>query len=272
MTTEVLPSSIVSEELSTAALTLDGRVHSAQEFLKYLQREGRLKELLSQWSVEQIIHQEAETRQIGVPGEELQRAADIFRRSRKLLSAAETNDWLSRNGITILDFEDKLEFRLKTQLLFHAITENAEQQFSHAPSLWDRIQIRMIHVEHEGLAEEIRLQLIELTADFASLAQKHSVHSSAANGGLLNEMFRRDLIQLIPSHADSAETGDQIGPLSTSQGWMLVDVVAIKRASFDAETEAAIRKHLFQQWLSARMRESKISYPLLDLLSCQNDS
>jgi hypothetical protein len=53
---------------------------------------------------------------------------------------------------------------------------------------------------------------------------------------------------------------------------MLVDVVAIKRASFDAETEAAIRKHLFQQWLSARIRESKISYPLLDLLSCQNDS
>lgn len=272
MTANTLPDTFVAEDFSTAALTLDGRDHSAQDFLKYLLRDGRLKELLSQWSVEQIIHRESETREIGVSSEELQRAADIFRRSRKLLSAAETDAWLSMNGMTVLNFEDKLEFQLKTKLLFHAITENAEQQFRHAPSLWDRIQIRMIIVEHEGLAEEIRLQLLEENSEFSGLARKHSVHQSATNGGLLREMFRRDLFQLIQSRAENAAPGDLIGPMASNQGWMLVAVSSTTPASFDAETEAAIRKHLFQQWLSARMRESKISYPLLDLLSCQNDS
>ncbi len=272
MTADALSDSSVPEEFPTAALSLDGQEHSVQEFLKYLLRNRRLKELLSQWSVEQVIQREAEIREIVVPGEELQKAADIFRRSRTLLSAAETSDWLSRNGMTILDFEDKLDFRLKTNLLLHAITKNAEQQFNHEPSAWDRMQIRMIIVEHESLADEIRLQLLEENYDFASLAQKHSVHSSAANGGMMKEMFRRGLMQLIPSRAENAGTGDQIGPLATNQGWVLVDVAGITSASFDAETESVIRQDLFQQWLSARIRESKISYPLLDLLSCQNHS
>ncbi|HIC35510.1 MAG TPA: peptidylprolyl isomerase, partial [Gammaproteobacteria bacterium] len=46
---------------------------------------------------------------ITVSDEDLQAAADDFRRKKTLISAQETFDWLADNGLSMDEFERKLE-------------------------------------------------------------------------------------------------------------------------------------------------------------------
>lgn len=272
MTSDVLSNPSVPHPFSTAAVNVDGRDHSLREFLTQMQRRGQLRNLLSQWAIEQIIRSEAELRGIRVSAEMLQKAADGVRRSERLFSAEATQEWLSRHGLNVLDFEDELESRLLKSLVFQTLTDHAQEHFNRSSLLHDRIMIRMIVVEREGLADEIRTQILDENQDFSALATEYSVHASANAGGQVNEMSRGDLKQLIGAHAYNAGTGDLIGPLPVNGGWILLTIVSVKPAVFDVEMERVIRQDLFEQWLSARIPESKISFPLLDLLSCSNDS
>ena len=139
------------------------------------------------------------------------------------------------------------------------------------PAFWDRWTYRELFVPSESLAEELKCQHIEEAIAFADLADRHNA-SDPVGQKPAQSCFCSMLPQWLRAFSNDVRSGSLIGPLACPSGWALILVEEVTPAVFDQETEAAIRKDLFQQWISARMREANITYPLLDLLSCQNDS
>jgi len=272
MTATTESANIAQSCLSADALVLDRQSVPLRNFLIFLNRSGMLNKLLREWSLFELLKSEVESRGIKVSDDALQQAADAFRRSQGLCSAERTSAWLESQLLTMNDFESKLESALLREELCRHVTAEASELFRQCSGQWDLIQFQLIATKHEGLANELKTQLLEENADFSVLASEHSVHTSRKSGGRLKPLFRDALKQIVGAHAEMVNAGDLIGPVPTSQGWLLVQINEVLPGTFNESTEAAIRKDLFQQWLSARIRESKISYPLLDLLSCSNDS
>ena len=162
--------------------------------------------------------------------------------------------------------------KLRRQLVFARVTQNAAEQFAGGPSIWDRLSFQQLIVQSESLAEELKCQCLEDGIPLAKLAAQHLTLRSHQKDNSRVSMFRGEVPDWASPLLSEAECGALIGPVTCPAGWALILVESVIPATFDQETELAIRQTLFQQWLSAKMRTANISYPLLDLLTCSNDS
>ena len=256
----------------TAAASIEGQVLSLEQLLRTLQLEGSLLPALHRAIIRQLIHHYAKEQEFSASDRQLQRAADQFRREHCLLSSMDMRQWLNNRRLSLLDLQSILEHRLERQFVMEAITSNANEQFDVSHAAWDKVRFRKIEVASEQLAEELKCQHLEEGIELPQLVAELPGSVSGDNPTQIHTCFRAVLPVWLTLSMANVHGRSLIGPLASPSGWALVFVEAVAPAVFDQETEAAIRKHLFQQWLSARIRESKISYPLLDLLSCQNDS
>src|SRR5258708_7417324 len=98
--------------LDTPIASLPGASVSLGQLLPRLRRQGRLGPLAVQALPAQVVQQEARQAGLSVSTDELQASADAFRRRAGLLSAADTNAWLARQGLSMDDLEADLEDRL----------------------------------------------------------------------------------------------------------------------------------------------------------------
>jgi hypothetical protein len=262
----------MSISTETAVASIEGQVLSLEQLLRTLLMEGSLLPVLHRAMVRQIIHQCAEEHGFSASDHKLQRAADQVRRKHGLLSSIDMRQWLDNRRLSLLDFQSILESRLERQFVMAAVTSNAEEQFHLNRAVWDKIRFCRIVVPSEQLAEELKCQHHEDGLELPELFAQLPRSVSDDNATQVHTQFRAALPTWFSQSIAGAESGSLIGPLATPSGWTLIFVEAVTSAVFDQETESVIRQDLFQKWLSGRMRESKISYPLLDLLSCQNDS
>ena len=256
----------------TEAVLLNHVLLSVGDVLRSLHRRGYLKSMLQKAADDRIILTHAQTLGFAPTDGQLQQAADEFRRRVGLLSVEQTQKWLTAKHHSELDFEEIVLREMRYRLVFSHVTEAAERDFQSASSLWDRMSYREFTVGSESLAEELKCQCMEEGVLFADLTAQHTGGDSSDSTPEIRKCFRNLLPNWTMSALPTAVSGSLVGPLACPSGWALIFVEAVTPAVFDQETESAIRKHLFQQWLSARIRESTISYPLLDLLSCQNAS
>jgi hypothetical protein len=262
----------MSISTETAVASIEGRVLSLEQLLRTLQLEGSLLPALRRAIVRQLIHHYAEEQGFRTSDDQLQRAADQFRRKHGLLASTGMQQWLDNRRLSLFDFQSILEWKLERQFVMSTLTSNAEEQFNLDCHAWDKVCFRCLEVASEQLADELKCQHLEDGLDLTQLVAELSRTTSGDHEILVRTCSRYEVPVWLQSAISESNCGSLIGPLACPSGWALVFVEEVTPAVFDAETEAAIRKHLFQQWLSARMQESKISYPLLDLLSCSNDS
>ncbi len=255
----------------TDAIRVEDVQVSVGELLQILHRRGSLKPALRKAAEDTIISTYSQLHGFAPTDAELQQAADRFRRRNGLLSAQETYRWLNARHLSAVDFDEIILQQLRHAFVFFRVTETARQSFQSTPGLWDRWMYQELYVPSESLAQELKCQHLEEGVTFADLAHRHEPVRPANQGSGTRSCLRAMLPQWMSEFADGATSGSVIGPLICPSGWALILVETVTPAVFDQETEAAIRKHLFQNWLSARIRESKVTYPLLDLLSCSND-
>jgi len=262
----------MSISIETPVASINGQVLSLETFLRTLLMEGSLLPVLHRAMVRQIIHQCAEEHGFSASDHQLQRAADQVRRKQGLLSSIDMRQWLDNRRLSLLDFQSILESRLERQFVMAAVTSNAEEQFHLNHAAWDKVRFRKIEVTSEQLAEELKCQHLDDGIELPQLLAELPGSVSGDKATQIHTCFRAALPAWLRLSMAKVQGRSLLGPIACPSGWTLIFVEAVTPALFDQETEAVIRRHLFQQWLSARMRESKISYPLLDLLSCQNDS
>src|SRR4051794_12529129 len=77
--------------------------------LRGLHLQGRLGPLVREALAAQLVQEQARQAGLSAAAEELQAAADAFRRRHGLSAAADTHAWLAGRGMSADDFEASLE-------------------------------------------------------------------------------------------------------------------------------------------------------------------
>lgn len=253
---------------SVCVLSFRNRSLALNQFFRRMQFDGRLKSILQEAFVDEIMAEYAMERRLVVEDEELQNAADLFRRKQGLTTAEQTREWLNQNGLSVADFETLVEHPILKKLAYADITRGATDFFMADPSMWDKLLLRIIEVPQQSLADELLAKVLEEGADFSELSARYSQHPSAELGGRMSPVFRSSLPDALFQRLANAKKDSLIGPFSTENGWTLVLLEAVQPAVFDRETARAVRERLFKQWLDEKLQSTAVSFPLLDLISC----
>jgi peptidyl-prolyl cis-trans isomerase C len=134
----------------------------------------------------------------------------------------------------------------------------------------ERRRVRNIVVATRGDAEQILRQL-RGKADFAGLAQQHSLDASTrTKGGDLGLVSAAELESAYARPAFAARRGAAFGPVETSSGWnvgLVEEIVPAQAAAFavvatqlrdDVQTERAVEA--WRGWLAKEIRRADIRY------------
>jgi len=212
-----------------------------------------------------LIRQNAASRGIGVSDEELQQAADTFRVARDLHDVEATKTWLEARSLSYEDWELLLEDQIIAHKLREAlVASRVEQYFAEQRLSFDTATISRLVSKEEGIARELRAQIVDDAADFHALAREHSIDASRLAGGYVGQVRRSDLEAVVEAAIFSAKPGKIIGPTKTDEGWELIKVESLHPAVLDDSLREAIKSLLFREWLNERRRNTRISIPLLD--------
>jgi putative peptide maturation system protein len=191
-----------------------------------------------------------------VSSEEIQQAADRFRRARGLSSASTTLRWLAESGLSVDRFQRVMEALVQRRKMRDRVTVDAVEPYFHANSL-DFEMVRFAEFRCDR-AEP----LLELTkaADPSGLQARVGdwlMNYSCDNpSATIRQAWRRDA----PAELRAAEVGELVGPCSDERGPWLAVVMSREPAMLNKETRAAIGRELFDAWLSERRQAATIRW------------
>jgi len=202
---------------------------------------------------------------LSVSTEELQQAANEFRARRGLSSARHTAEWLARQQLSVLDFEQMLE----SDLLFgklkqHLASQRTVPHFNADPPRFARVHLAEVVVGSEGLARELLHQVHEEDAAFDHLARKHSIAPSRDQGGDIGIFIRAAMVAKVADAVFQTPEGSIAGPLLSSMGHVLYHVRKFHPAELDDATRLLIGREVFDAWLRERLVDVKIDLSFLE--------
>lgn len=204
---------------------------------------------------------------VSVTDQELQEAADNFRKRMGLISAKETNEWLFERGLTVDEFERKIEddlLKVRAQDKL-ATPEKMNKLFAEQILEFEKAKIAKIVVNDKGLADEIKTQIDEGEADFAVLAAKYSTDKeSAEKGGMVGYVNRKDL----PDEVDVLVFGEDkpkiVGPVAAGGSYYIVRILEPKKADpKDPVTVETCKKVIFDEYMAEKGQEIGVKLEFL---------
>lgn len=246
------------------ALEVNGEMVSLAEALRVAKCAGQLQFIGSAVDAA-LVRQAAQKRGIEATDEELQAEADLFRAERELFDAETTEAWLAANHLSYADWEAWLAERVTTRKLREAlVADGIEQHFAVNRLSFDEAAVSQIIVEDEGVAWELRAQIVDDGADFYALAREHSLdEATRPAGGYAGMVLRADLEAEVEAAVFGARPDAVLGPFKDERGWLLIKVDAVRRAALDDGTRETIRERLFAEWLDEQRGKARLSYLLL---------
>ena len=257
---------------SVQAINVVGRTVSLSEVLIHLHQQGHLQSMLRETAIRKVLETTADEFGVRPDSGQLQVAADNFRRTNGLFTAKKMYEWLKIRQLSVVDFERMIEDHLIRQAVFSVVVRDAVNCFETSRDQWDILTISIVDVPSEGLAAEMKAQVLEDGISFREVVKVHTPAYSGTSNMRTVKMFRGRFNRRLADTMTKGEPGELVGPVQTKDGWVLVRVDSVTCAEFSEETQAEIRRDLFNRWLNSKLLGGSISYPLLDLLSCQNDS
>lgn len=209
----------------------------------------------------------AESNSLEITDDELQEAADNFRATRDLETGASLLAWLKERRLSVEDWEELLEADLIRSKVRDAVTDAEVQQvFAEHKSDFDSAETSWMIVANEDICRELRAQIQDEGADFYTLARQFSTHrTSRPSGGYLGWTPRNAVDPLLQPSVFGGKPGQVVGPVKTDDGWVLVKIEKIARASLTEAAREQIKDYLFKEWLDARRKAASVSVPILEL-------
>jgi len=247
------------------ALEVNGEGIALSDVLSYAKFSGEMG-FLQAAADAALIRQAAESRGVTVSDAELQQSADQFRDARGLHGAAQTRDWLAARHLSFGEWESLLEAEVLVRKMRDALTGGHVAHYFAGHRLeFDAAVISQIVVRDEGVARELRAQVLEDVADFHALARQHSTdEATRAAGGYLGPVKRPALAAAAQAAVFGARAGEVVGPVRTDAGWQLIKVEALRPATLDEATREEIKSLLLNEWLSDQRSRARISALLFD--------
>jgi putative peptide maturation system protein len=247
------------------ALEVNGEEVSLYDVLKLAKLLGTPKFILDGITAA-LIQQGARQRDIEVSDEELQQAADNYRAQNDLHDADTTESWLQTRKLSYEDWESLLESQVMEAKLREALTAGSvEQHFAEHRLSFDKAAVSRLVLGDEGVARELRAQIIEDGADFHALAREYSIHADTRPaGGYAGLIIRTDMEPALEAVVFGSQAGKVVGPIKTDDGWELIKVERVAPAELDDEMKETIKTQLFTEWLTEQRRKARIKLPLLE--------
>lgn len=220
-----------------------------------------------------IVRQAAAKRGINVSDDELQQAADEFRAARELYDADTTQTWLDDKKLSYHEWESLLEALVTQKKLREALTAGlVEQRFVEQKLSFDKAAVSRLVLNDEGVARELRAQIVDDGVDFHALAREHSIHNDTRPaGGYSGEMLRSDMEPALEAAIFGAQPGKVVGPIKTDDGWELVKLERLVPAELNDEMRETIKTSIFNEWLTEQRKKGRIKVPLLDAAEVESN-
>ena len=242
---------------SSSFLTVDDRVISVQQAVKYLQISGKLGQF-----IRDILRQDAIEQEIQARGEmELspaitEQAIIDFRLKNELSDPQKFQDWLNNSGTDYATFHSTVAFGFKLEKLKNAIAEpKLAEYFIERKIFLDRVVLSRIIVDNRELAEELHTQ-IEEGASFEQLAREYSLAEDRIVNGMMGPVSRGTMPDTLRAAVDVAATGDILGPLQLEERYGLFRVEQLLPASLeDTQLKQALQNELFEKWLAEKIQK-----------------
>jgi hypothetical protein len=238
--------------LDTTLASLPGVRLSAGDLLERLDGQGLLRGLVHEALSERLVQEEAGRAGLSVTDEELQAAADAFRRERGLHSAADTQAWLTRQGMSVVGLEKQLEEQLlAAKLKQHLTAPRVEEYFTSRQGEFELLLLVYLVVERDDLARELASQVHDDGRCLEEVAGEH---------GLSVERRGAPRANLPPSLAEvlaAVKTGELVGPVATPEGFVLAVVEERRPLELDAGARRRLQDELFDRWLADHMKQAK---------------
>ena len=240
------------------ALEIDGESISLQDLLSVAKLRG-FSEFVDQAAEIVLIRQEAVARKIAISDEEFQQAADDFRLARDLHDVEATEQWLAANHLSYVEWEGLLgDDILRQKLRQLLVAGKVEQHFAEHRLSFDAAAISRLVLKDEGVARELRAQIVEDGADFHSLARQYSIDAtSRPAGGYVGVVPRAEMEAAVESAVFGAQPGKTRGPIKTMDGWELIRIESLHPATLDEAMRENITSLLFKEWLSDRRTQGQ---------------
>jgi hypothetical protein len=212
-----------------------------------LHMQDRLDPIVREALACHVVLEHARQAGLSVSADELQTAANAYRRSRGLYSTDLTLAWLAAGGLSVEDFETLIEAPLlATKLRKHQVGARVDEQIANHPEEFESVDVDVVVVGSDELAREIASQVREEGRDFPTVVQEHEL-----------ELHRHQLPRRgLPESVAAAAVGDLAGPQSTPQGFILMHIRGRRQPELDAALRERVERDLFDSWLGARIQEA----------------
>jgi parvulin-like peptidyl-prolyl isomerase len=224
---------------------LDENSPEGQATLKALRRQ------VLEWLIDQVLIDQAAAR-AGVVVSDAQVDAEIARiRGR---NPTGFDDWLEKNGFT----EESFRQQVRSDLLGAAMRERVTATIS---SRAEQVHLRQIVVAGEAEARSLLEELKAGKARFEDLARAHSIDESTRDsGGDLGFVPRGMLPETVERVAFGLEPGEIAGPIQTTLGWHLIQLVEKDPArELPPELLETLRQDAFMKWLEGERERAQVT-------------
>jgi hypothetical protein len=237
--------------VDTVIASVDGTRLSLAGLLRWLRARGRLGPLVREALAAQLVKEQARQAGLSATAEELQAAADAFRRRHGLNAAADTRAWLAAKSMTVDDLEEGLEEGLLADKFRQHVTANqVDRHWQEHQAGYERLRLALVTVGREELARELASQVRE---DGRTLADVVREHGLALDRGA---RLRKDLGSPLAEALAAAPIGQLVGPVATARDFTLAVVEERRPAELDTATRQLIRDELFEAWLAERLQRA----------------
>lgn len=188
---------------------------------------------------------------------EIQPAADRFRKSKGLLTAQSTHEWLQEVGLTPQAIEKFSRQLVQARKLRKNVTRDSMNSFFQAHSQeFDTVRLFRIEVSSMVSASAIAVDarnrgLIRVIQDLAARGVDENVVSA--------QLERRRRFELPPAFLKPSK-GAIVGPVFDGKHHIVAEVLHCEPATFDADTRSVVEARLFDEWLNDRRRKINVRW------------
>jgi putative peptide maturation system protein len=230
------------------------RVDQAMAFLDFIWDEAPVIDRLVHAC---LIREALERDPLPLSDGELQEALDAFRRAHKLYTAVDTHRWMERHGMT----HERLEALVTDEATVAKLRDRVaagrvDDYFEAHRAEFDAAHVARLEFPDEGAAARAADRV---RGGAAFYREAEGRFQEGGTGGLFATLRRGEAG---PEEAAvfRAAPGDVVGPVRTGSRYALLRLLSQAPARLDEATRTAIKRALFEQWLTERRQEARVEW------------